>query len=243
MIFIGVDGCKKGWFAVKLTDCFEWETRVFENIDALWADFHNAAVILIDIPIGLKEFGVEERGCDVEARRLLGNKRGSSVFSPPCRDAVYSSLDKASQVNFEYTKKKLPRQTIGIISKIRKVDEFLDTEKAARSVIRETHPELCFWALAGCHSMVNRKREPNGILERERVLQSIFLLTKDVVDHASKAYRRKEVAKDDILDALAVAITAKMGFGRFLTLPEKPPVDSKGLRMEMVYFDLKGRGK
>ena len=242
MIFIGVDGCKKGWFVVKLTDGVEWETGIFENIDAIWAKFRNAAVILIDIPIGLKEHGPRERECDLEARRLLGRGRASSVFRPPCRDAVYSSLDKASQVNFKYTKKKLPRQTIGIISKIRKVDEFLNTEKAARSVIRETHPELCFWALAGCHSMINRKKEPNGLLDRERVLQSIFLLTKDVVDHASKAYRRKEVAKDDILDALAAAITAKLGFGRFSTIPEIPPIDSKGLRMEMVYFALGGAG-
>ena len=34
-MFIGVDGCKKGWFVVKLTDGVEWETGVFENIDAI----------------------------------------------------------------------------------------------------------------------------------------------------------------------------------------------------------------
>jgi len=42
------------------------------------------------------------------------------------------------------------------------------------------------------------------------------------------------------LDALVAAVTAKIGFNRFLTIPEIPPVDSKGLRMEMVYFALGG---
>jgi predicted RNase H-like nuclease len=71
MMFIGVDGCKKGWFAVKLKDGDEWEARVFQDIGALWAEFDDASVILIDVPIGLKEFGVEERECDVQARKLL----------------------------------------------------------------------------------------------------------------------------------------------------------------------------
>jgi len=35
MIFVGVDGCKKGWFVVKLTDGVEWEIRAFENIVGL----------------------------------------------------------------------------------------------------------------------------------------------------------------------------------------------------------------
>jgi predicted RNase H-like nuclease len=55
MMFVGVDGCKKGWFAIKLTEGEEYEPRVFENIDQLWIEFKSAAVILIDIPIGLKE--------------------------------------------------------------------------------------------------------------------------------------------------------------------------------------------
>jgi len=36
MIFVGADGCKKGWCAVKLTDGVEWEVKVFKDIDALW---------------------------------------------------------------------------------------------------------------------------------------------------------------------------------------------------------------
>jgi predicted RNase H-like nuclease len=89
MMFVGVDGCKKGWFAIKLTEGEEWASSVFENIDQLWGEFKRAAVILIDIPIGLKEHGPEERECDVEARRFLGKGRASSVFRPPSRKAIY----------------------------------------------------------------------------------------------------------------------------------------------------------
>lgn len=240
MIFIGVDGCKKGWFAVKLTDCVEWETRVFENIDALWAEFHDAAVILIDIPIGLKEFGGEERECDFQARKLLG-KRASSVFRPPCRKAVYSPKEKASNINLRSTTKKLPFQTLNITPKIREVDALLCKDKSARRIIREIHPEICFWALAGHCPMEYPKKKANGFLERKRILQSVYPFTENIVEHALMTYKRKEVARDDILDALAAAITAKIGFNGFPTIPEIPPIDSKGLHMEMVYFNSGGR--
>lgn len=52
----------------------------------------------------------------------------------------------------------------------------------------------------------------------------------------------KKVARDDILDALAAAVTAKLGLGcpdnyQLRTLPECPPRDCKDLRMEMVYVE------
>ena len=236
MIFIGVDGCKKGWFAVKLKDGDEWEARVFQDIGALWAEFTDASVILIDVPIGLKEFGVEERECDVQARKLLGRGRASSVFRPPCRKAVYSSMGQASDVNFKVNGKYLPRQTLNILRKIREMDQFLSVHKSARAVIRETHPEICFWALAGHRPMKHRKRKERGFLERKAVLEYAFPSSKGIIEDALKTYKRKDLAKDDILDALAAAITAKMGFGGFSTIPGIPQVDSKGLPMEMVYF-------
>ena len=240
MIFVGADGCKKGWFAVKLIDGLKWAVKVFEDIDALWTEFYDAAVILIDIPIGLIDSGPNERECDAMARKLLGKKRASSVFRPPCRKAVHSPIDRSSDINFRITKKRLPLQTLSIVSKIRNVDRFLSKDKSAKEVITETHPEICFWALADRHPMEYTKRKPNGFLERKKILQSIYPLTEDIVERALTTYRRKKVARDDILGALAAAVTTKMGFGRFLTLPEKPPVDSKGLRMEMVYFALGG---
>ena len=242
-MFVGVDGCKKGWFAVKLTDGLEWEVKVFEDINALWAEFHDAAVILIDIPIGLKDEGLNERECDVAARKLLGKKRASSVFRPPCRKAVHSPIDKASKINFNLTKRQLPLQTLNILSKIGEVDALLSKDKSARQIIREIHPEICFWALSGGRPMQYSKKKQDGFFERESILRSVCPNTEAIVNETLTAYRRSGVARDDIIDALAVAVTAKIGFNRLLTIPEIPQIDSKGLRMEMVYFDLKGPGK
>jgi len=236
MIFIGADGCKKGWFAVKLTDDMDWDVEVFEDIDALWTKFHDAAVILIDIPIGLKDDAPNERECDLLARKLLGNKRAASVFRPPCRQAVYSPIDKSSDINFRITKKRLPLQTSNIIPKIREVEALLSKDQSARLQIREIHPEICFWALSGRHPMQYSKKKQEGFFERERILESVYLKTEVIINEALTRYRRSDVARDDIIDALAAAVTAKIGFNRFQTIPDTPPIDSKGLRMEMVYF-------
>ena len=57
-------------------------------------------------------------------------------------------------------------------------------------------------------------------------------------------FKRKDVARDDIVDALVAAITAKNRFWRkcpelktLQILPSDPPEDSCGLRMEMLYTD------
>ena len=44
-----------------------------------------------------------------------------------------------------------------------------------------------------------------------------------------------DVADDDILDAMAAAITASTNPAALKTLPEHPTMDSRGLPMEMVY--------
>ena len=87
------------------------------------------------------------------------------------------------------------------------------------------------------------KKKQEGFFEREKMLRSVYPKTEAIINEALTAYTRSEVAKDDIIDALAAAVTAKIGFNRFLTIPESSKIDSKGLRMEMVYFDLKGPGK
>ena len=60
-----------------------------------------------------------------------------------------------------------------------------------------------------------------------------------LVRYISEACRRfvgGGVAKDDILDALVAAVTARCGHDRLQTIPNCPPKDCKGLPMEMVYY-------
>ena len=236
MVTVGVDACRYGWFTVYLDEKV-WRVETFPDIFTLWDKHRANNLILIDIPIGLRESGTSERLCDEEARRLLG-KRGSSVFPAPCRAAVYSeSYGEASQINATNTGRKLPRQTWAIIPKIREVDTLLTTDISARSKIREIHPEICFWSLAG-RPMEHPKKKEEGFKERLEVLSSVYPYTQELVDLAMRRYRRRYVARDDILDALAAAVTASMERRGLQTIPEAPEIDSKGLPMEMAYCSL-----
>ena len=66
-----------------------------------------------------------------------------------------------------------------------------------------------------------------------KLLASIF---PDVQELIAEARRPKQVAPDDILDALAAAWTAgQVVVGKAKTLPQNPKVDGKGLKMEILY--------
>jgi len=235
MTYVGVDGCKAGWFAVMLTEDGDREAEVFVDMLGLWSKYSSASLVLIDIPIGLREGGHEERKCDGEARRLLGPPRASSVFPAPCRAASHGrSYREAGDINELMTGRRLPLQTWSIMPKIREVDELLLSDKSARLRVREIHPEICFRAFAG-HSMRHSKKKAEGRSERTEVMQAVYPGTPKIIGHARSRYGRKEVATDDILDALAAAVTALLGGQRLVSIPEAPEYDSRGLRMEMVY--------
>ena len=79
---IGVDGAKSGWLAVW------WQPaalgyRLFPDAMSLVEAHRAARVIAVDIPIGLPERG--GRRADIEARKFVGGRRASSVFSSPVR--------------------------------------------------------------------------------------------------------------------------------------------------------------
>lgn len=235
-MFVGVDGCKAGWFTVCLTEDKGWQVDVSPDISSLWNQCHQASVILIDVPIGLREGGTQERLCDTEARKLLGPKRRSSVFPAPCRPAIYAkSYGEACNINERMTGKRLSLETWNIIPKIREVDCLLSNDDAAKLRIREIHPELCFWALAG-HPMKYSKKQREGLLERIQVLSSIYPQTPDIINDALSTYRRKEVSRDDILDALSAVVIARMGEEKLVSIPQISEFDARGLRMEMVYY-------
>ena len=233
-MFVGVDGCRAGWLAIELEAEGRWQVNTFPDVSSLWHHHQRASLILIDIPIGLKAEGRAERRCDPEARRLLGPRR-SSVFPAPCRESIYaSSYQEACDVNQRLTGKRLSVENWNIIPKIREVDCLLSDDASARDRIREIHPELCFWGLAG-QPMQHAKKQREGLSERTQLLQSIYPQTTDVIAYALSTYRRKDVARDDILDALAAAVTGLMGGRNLASIPQESEFDERGLRMEMVY--------
>ena len=212
MFWIGADVSKGRWLTVKLFEGETWEVRLFQNIVEVWDSYESARLILIDVPMGLHEGGSEERLCDKEARRLLGWPRRSSVFRVPCRAAlVAASYEEAKRINKDRTGKSLTIQSWGIIPKIREVDEFLNQNFAARSKIREIHPEVCFWVLNGSKPMQFKKKEADGFQERIRILRRVFNYTDKVVQLAKSELSGK-VADDDILDALVATVTAHLSY-------------------------------
>lgn len=235
MKVVGVDGCKAGWFAISVRQRDAWEADIYPDAAALWQAHSNAHQILVDIPIGLPWRGVPVRGCDLEARRLLGQGRCSSVFPAPSRAALDAKdYEEAGWLNREEVTKSLSQQCFNILPKIREVDELLRAHPSARDVVREVHPELCFWALNNHHATAHPKKKRSGFDERLRLLSRVFAPTQEIVAHALHRFKRKEVSRDDILDALVAAVTALQP-GRQISIPSPPQRDATGLPMQIVY--------
>ena len=233
MNFAGVDACKKGWFAVTLDRQDNWDINIFKDVVDLWSAFQNVSLVLIDIPIGLPY--CEKRRCDIETRKLLG-RRASSVFPVPCRKALQAkTYSQACRINQQVMGVKLSIQTWNISAKIVEVDSFLRNNKMAQHRIRESHPELCFWALAGGHPMAYSKKKPQGFSERYSILKKIYPEAKAIVENALERFRRKDLARDDILDAIVLAVSARLPLTSIRSVPSNPPRDKKGLSMEIVY--------
>ena len=237
-------GAKRGWFSVGFADNGDYEFEVFQKFDKLLEHYKGAELVLVDIPIGLPE-GHCGRKCDGEAWRKLGYPRQSSVFPTPTRPTTYvaaeppPNIQLARDIEHQISGKGLSPLSFAIAPKIAEVDKvLLNPDRKAKPKVREVHPELCFWALNGGQPMKNKKRDKEGEEERLGVLRKIGppADVDDVYNDACSKFYRKNVAKDDILDALAAAVTACCGYDRLQIIPKNPPKDRKGLSMEMVFW-------
>jgi predicted RNase H-like nuclease len=231
----GVDGCKGGWLAFHFNGKY-WSENLFRNINELYSE-SDSELILIDIPIGLRETEPIERSCDLESRKIL-NTRKSSIFPSPSRLAILCNEYRgASQKNKEATGRGLSKQSYSIIQKIREVDDFIQSENynPRKKRIREVHPEVCFWGLNGCSEMNYNKKYALGICERMQLLGSHIKDVKKIFDQTRSRYNKIQVADDDIIDALGCAVTAlfNTALSSFPLVPEK---DTKGIAMEIVYY-------
>lgn len=232
--FAGVDGCKSGWIVIRLEEKNNWDWKLCETIHEVIDYTFQTTLTLIDIPIGLKDDDPEERTCDKAARKRLGYPRMFSVFNIPNRTVVYASSYKdACTLNYSITGKKISIQTWGIIPKIKEVDMVFSQKPHLQNVIRETHPEVCFAGLSG-RAMRHSKKTQIGINERLNVLQNIYPLSESVFSTLARNISRKSASHDDILDALAVALSAKLARQKAVILGNNE-MDSHRLRMEIVF--------
>ena len=231
-LICGADGCRGDWVAVEeKLDVGEISYRVVPTLYALATGKPPPQVIALDVPIGLLDSG--SRPCDLEARRLLGPGRASSVFPAPIRSVLQSSSHaEASAARAAVEGKRMTIQAWAIIPKIREVDELLRADTTIRSNVREVHPEICFYFMAGRRPMQFRKKKKAGRDERRSLLVGEF---GDVVDRALSELRSIGCSADDLLDAFAALWTARrIAKGEAVTIPSFPNSDRYGLTMEMV---------
>ena len=236
-ITIGVDGCPAGWFFVALEPSGRSRWGIVRTLADLAGETSEPARIFVDIPIGLLD-GPGPRECDRVARRALGRRRASSVFPAPARpvlDAV--DYEDAKRRSRDATGKALSRQAFAILHRCREVDGLLRGDAKARRIVREIHPEVCFWAFAGRRPMEHNKKTEEGFRERIELLERFRPSAEREIEDMLRQFKRKEVGRDDAVDALAAAVTAAAPAAALRTLPPQPHEDRTGLRMEMVYVE------
>lgn len=239
--YVGLDWASNGWFGVVIDENSGWRADLFPSIWSVWKYHSDASRILIDIPIGLPTD--RRRACDKKAKDVLAQRQGT-VFYTPIRDAVYTqNLEKAKRLNEETAGFSIQNQAWSIVPRIREVDEFLDMYPSAHDRVFETHPEVCFWALNGQQPLAESKRTDEGIKQRTALLADEYTeamtLYKQVVERYTKPTYAPTVSNvDDIVDALAAAVTARRPSEELATLPkEVPPTDERGLPMQITYPD------
>ena len=233
-LLLGLDGCRKGWCGVMI-DASDGAALALPPVlfptfaDALATE---AAVIAIDIPIGLLDIP-GGRGCDREARSLLGPPRASSVFPAPSRRAcAVRDYGEASDINFQLTGRRHTKQSHNIAPKIREVDKQMKPHLQRR--VHEVHPELCFWSLNGAGPLAYPKKRLAGRFERWPLLRRVL----PSLPGRPPAPREmpEGCSVDDYIDATVAAWTALcISRRRARLIPEHPATDVHGLRMEIWF--------
>lgn len=219
----GVDGCRNGWVAV-VKDADGIRARIVATPSELHALFDQAAVVAIDIPIGLAESG--PRACDHHARRYLP-RRASSVFPAPIRPILH--ID-----DFETARKicSVTKQTVAITKKVREVDHLLQTHHELRERVFEVHPEVSFATWNGNEPIADSKHSLEG---RERRRQLVVAHFGEEALDAALAATHKRAKLDDVLDAFAALWTAERIAANHHGVLGDGRADATGLLMRIVY--------
>ncbi|NCA97983.1 MAG: DUF429 domain-containing protein [Clostridia bacterium] len=231
---VGVDGCRSGWVSVCLTDRLA-DVSWSQSIAEVWARGHQADCLLLDMPVGLPS-GLDDIRPEPQARPLLPG-RAATLFPVPCRQAAYAhDYTAANAVNRETLGRGLSRQSYALCAAIREVDGFLEHEPEAREKMWESHPELCFAFLNGhgrSFMPLASKHTAGGRQERTHLLSAYEPRTREILARAG-ANPRLSHLHTDVLDALALAVCAKMGLHQgFRSIPHHPMQDQKGHWMQI----------
>jgi predicted RNase H-like nuclease len=222
---VGVDACSLGWIAVVLHEQAFTQAVVARRFRDLVAAVPSAAIVAVDIPIGLH--ANRWRRADGEARRFLGG-RSSSVFATPPRAAVQASTyEEANRTCRSLTGQGLSRQAWALAPKILDVDR---CRAEIGEILFEIHPEVSFRALAG-KSLTAGKRTWAGYVERRSLLEGGGIVIPADIGPAGRG-----AAVDDVLDAAVAAWSARrIADGIAGCLPNPPERDAEGRPIAIWY--------
>jgi len=193
---IGVDAWKKGWVGVSLVKGQFSEAKTAPKIVDLLLAFPEAAVVAIDIPIGLPINA--PRACDAAAAAFVGPRR-NSVFATPPRTALEArTFEEALVACRRAMGIGLSQQAFALAPKILEVA--LVATVGDRLI--EVHPEVSFRAMAG-HTLTYPKSSWAGMKDR------LKLLAGAEIELPADLGLANEVGPADVIDAAAAAWSAR----------------------------------
>ena len=237
MIIAGIDGCKQGWIMIKF-DQEKYSYGIYMHIEELVEENPTIQRILIDMPIGLSSKDYP-RTIDKSLRAAL-IPRQSTVFNPACREAVaLADYEAAKKKNIEIEGKSLSIQSFFIQKKIKEIDDFLLQKEPSLELI-ESHPEFCFKHLNPNKSvLLSKKSTEEGIADRLSILTSyddrLGVLYQEILAQSL----RKNVKKDDILDAMCLCLVNQLAKNQLHFLVDQNPVDERGIAIRIAYHQPK----
>ena len=223
----GLDGCKAGWLIFYYQDR-QYQFQLINSIAEATAIFERSKKVLVDIPIGLSSENYN-RQIEKQIRKLLKN-RSSTIFTPPCREALeQDDYQKSNQLNRQITGKGLSKQAFNIGKKIAEVDNFLKTNRSFQLV--ESHPELCFKILNG-QVLQSKKNTREGQHQRRKIISNLSIGLDQTIEKALKTYPNSKAQPDDIIDAAILCLSAQMSLiFNALVWKDIVSVDEKGIEV------------
>ena len=205
----GADVWKGQWVVVALDDGRFADAFVAPTIEAALGLVPDAAVVGVDMPIGLPEPG-QRRPADEQARAFVG-PRWPSVFMTPSADLLEAASAKAAnELAKAAGREGISAQAYGLGGLILQGQPVA----AGDGRIYEVHPEVSFATANSNTHLAWSKTAWNGITLRRQILEAHRIVIPDDLGPSGKA------GVADILDAAIAAWSAgRIAAGKAERLP------------------------
>lgn len=239
---LGIDGCPGGWViaARPVPDRFANTPAIGLAIAPSFAhiinhrETHKTTLhsVMVDMPIGLRDEG--RRACESEARKRIGPRR-SSVFSAPRRPMLgHETYQDANQWGKDQGTSAgggLSKQAWNILPKIREIDDAISA--CDQNWLGEAHPEVTFTRLNNNAPCEHAKKKTEGSVERMRILSAHGIIGLDSLFADFKKTCPYRYAPDDLVDAIAMTLTAQGRLDATAWCLGDQTRDARGLLMQI----------